>query len=165
MWHTSNTNATDMHTDSLFYSHYTSQHVCLQCFDAVGWAAGRASRLQKKQTGGVWLSVCSKVQTCIWTSWCYCHSLSLSSVKSRLVLPFWYWLTWLVPEKGPLNGCVCIHVNMCQSAGTPRWEMENFVTAKFYCPQWPCSRQLVHSGLKREYQSSDQWSYWHYLQI
>jgi len=24
--------------------------------------------------------------------------------KSRLVLPFSYWLTWVVPEKGPLNG-------------------------------------------------------------
>jgi len=24
-----------------------------------------------------------------------------------LVLPFWYRLTWVVPEKGPLNGCVC----------------------------------------------------------
>ena len=29
------------------------------------------------------------------------------SVKSRLVLPFWYLLTWLVPDKGPLNACVC----------------------------------------------------------
>ena len=27
--------------------------------------------------------------------------LSLASVKSRLVVPFWHWL------KGPLNGCVC----------------------------------------------------------
>ena len=26
----------------------------------------------------------------IWPSWCHCHSLYLSSVKSRLVLPFWY---------------------------------------------------------------------------
>jgi len=25
-------------------------------------------------------------------------------VKSRLVLPFWYLLTWVVPEKGLLNG-------------------------------------------------------------
>ena len=56
----------------------------------------------------VWLSVWSKVQTCIWPSWCHCHSLSLASVKSRLVLPFWYWLTWVVPEKGPLNGCVYV---------------------------------------------------------
>jgi len=23
-------------------------------------------------------------------------------------LPFWYWLTQVVPEKGPLNGCVCV---------------------------------------------------------
>ena len=51
------------------------------------------------------LSVWSEVQTCIWPSWCHCHSLSLASVKSRLVLPFWYWLTWVVPEKRPLNGC------------------------------------------------------------
>jgi len=33
--------------------------------------------------------------------------LSLASVKSRLVVPFWYWLTRVVPDKGPLNGCVC----------------------------------------------------------
>jgi len=44
--------------------------LCLQCFDAVGWAAGRAS---------------------------------------RLVLPFWYRLTRVVPDKGPLNGCVCVY--------------------------------------------------------
>ena len=50
----------------------------------------------------------SEVQTCIWPSWCHCHSLSLDSVKSRLVLPFWYRLTRVVPEKGPLNGCVCV---------------------------------------------------------
>ena len=40
-----------------------------------------------------------------------CHSLSLASVKSRLVLPFWYRLTWVVLEKGPLNGYVCVHVH------------------------------------------------------
>jgi len=32
----------------------------------------------------------------------------LAAVKSRLVLPFWYRLTRIVPEKGPLNACVCI---------------------------------------------------------
>ena len=57
-----------------------------------------------------WLSVWSEVQTCIWSSWCHCHSLSLASLKSRLVLPFWYWLTRVVPDKGPLNGCVCVCV-------------------------------------------------------
>jgi len=33
--------------------------------------------------------------------------LSLASVKSRLVLRFWYWLTWVVLDKGPFNGCCC----------------------------------------------------------
>ena len=65
----------------------------------------------KKLSGGVlaWLSVWSKVQTCIWPSWCHCHSLSLASVKSRLVLLFWYRPTRVVLEKGPLNGCVCVY--------------------------------------------------------
>ena len=57
-----------------------------------------------------WLSVWGEVQTCICSSWCHCHLLSLASVKSRLVLPFWYRLTWVVPEKWLLNGCVCVCV-------------------------------------------------------
>ena len=77
--------------------------VCLQCFDAVGWAAERASCL-------CWRG---EVQTCIWPSWCHCHSLSLAPIKSRLVLPSWYRLTWVVPDKGPLNGCVCVCVCVC----------------------------------------------------
>jgi len=28
--------------------------------------------------------------------------------KIQIVLPFWYRLTRIVPEKGPLNGCVCV---------------------------------------------------------
>jgi len=39
--------------------------------------------------------------------WCHYHSLSLASVKFRLVLPFWYRLTRVVLDKGSLNGCVC----------------------------------------------------------
>jgi len=65
----------------------------------------------KKLSGEVlaWLSVCSEVQTCICSSWCHCHALSLASVKSRLVLPFWYRLTWVVP----LNVCVCVWIPDC----------------------------------------------------
>ena len=64
----------------------------------------------KKLSGGVlaWLSIWSTVQTCIWPSWCHCHSLSFASVKSRLVLPFWYRPTRVVQEKGPLNGCMYV---------------------------------------------------------
>ena len=66
----------------------------------------------KKLSGGVLarLSDWSEVQTCMRPSWCHCHSMSLASVKSRLVSPFWYRLTGVVPDKGPLNGCVCVCV-------------------------------------------------------
>ena len=87
---------------------------CLQCaaFSALTLLVGRQEGHPacKKLSGGVlaWLSVWSDVQTCIWPSWCHCHLLSFVSVKSRLVLPFWYRLTRVVLEKGPLNGCVCL---------------------------------------------------------
>ena len=76
----------------------------------VGWQEGHPAC--KKLSGEVlaWSSVWSKVQTCIWPSWCYCHSLSLASVKSRLFLLYWYRLTRVVPDKEPLNGCVCIGI-------------------------------------------------------
>ena len=83
----------------------------LSAFSALTLLVGRQEGHPacKKTSGGVlaWLSVWSEVQTCIWPSWCQCHSLSLAPVKSRLVLPFWYRLTQVVLEKRPLNGCCC----------------------------------------------------------
>jgi len=59
----------------------------------------------KKLSGGVLvlLSVWSEVQTCIWPSWCQ-----------------WYRLTWVVPDKGPLNACVC----MTQRRWSRDWSLE-----------------------------------------
>ena len=31
-----------------------------------------------------------------------------SKTQIGFFFPFWYRLTWVVPEKGPLNGCVCV---------------------------------------------------------
>ena len=76
-----------------------------QCFSAstllVGWQE-RHPACKKTGWWGVGVVICLdfKVQTCTWPSWCHCYSLSLASVKSRLVLPFWCRLTWVVPEKG-----------------------------------------------------------------
>ena len=73
------------------------------------WLGGRKGiRPVKKLSDGVlaWLSVWSEVQTCIWPSWCHCHSLSLAPVKSRLILPFWYQLTQIVLDKGK-RVCMC----------------------------------------------------------
>ena len=79
------------------------------------WFGGRKGiRPVKNLSGGVlaWLSLWSEVQTCIWPSWCHCHSLSLASVKSRLVLPFWYGLTWVVPGQRAVKWvCVCVCVS------------------------------------------------------
>jgi len=99
----------------------------INAFSALTLLVGRQEGHQacKKLSGGVltWLSVWSKVQTCIWPSWCHCHSLSLAPVKSRLVLPFWYRPTRVVPDQRPLNGrcrccntgtktCTCISHNL-----------------------------------------------------
>jgi len=40
---------------------------------------------------------------------------SLASFKSRLVLPFWYRITQVVPENRPLNGCSSSSSNVCIS--------------------------------------------------
>jgi len=66
-------------------------------------------------------------------SWCHCHSLSLASVKSRLVLPFWYWLTWVVPDKGPLNGCVYVRRKNHNSSDL----IQRIIWTCMYVP-WPC---------------------------
>ena len=87
----------------------------LQCCDAVGWAAGRTPDC-KKLSGGVlaWLSVWSEVQTCIMhmAQLMPLPLLSLASVKSRLVYLSGIGSPGVIPEKGPLNGCVCVCVNM-----------------------------------------------------
>jgi len=43
-------------------------------------------------------------------------SLSVPSVKSGLVLPFWYRLTRVVPDEGPLNVCL---LAVCNVAAPP----------------------------------------------
>ena len=103
----------------IVYTHNSTIHIVFCAFSALTLLVGpqEGHPACKKLSSGVlaWLSAWSEVQTCILPSRCHCHSLSLAPVKSRLVLPFWYWLTWVVPDKGPLNGCVyvCIHILQC----------------------------------------------------
>jgi len=99
-----------------------------------------------------WLSVWRAVQTCIWPSWCHCHSLSLASVKSRLILPSWYRLTLVVPDKGPLNGCVCVycyHMKWTSTGGSvwqqciweKGWKMPEFLWMSFLVG--PCQNSFT----------------------
>ena len=113
MWHV----CLQKFTSSFVSNYYSTATVPQFAFSALTLLVGRQEGHPacKKLSGGVlaWLSVWSEVLTSICPSWCHCHSLYLASVKSRLVLPFWYRLTWVVPEKGPLNGCVCVCVPQC----------------------------------------------------
>ena len=79
------------------------------------WLGGRKGiRPVKNEWWGVGVIVClERGASCIWPSWCHCHSLSLAPVKSRLVLPFWYRLTQVVLEKRPLNGCSSWYEQVC----------------------------------------------------
>ena len=71
---------------------------CLQCFDAVGWAAGRASGLQKTEWWGAGVVICLERGA-------HLHMVQL------VPLPLTYRrLTRVVLDKGPLNGCVCVCV-------------------------------------------------------
>ena len=83
----------------------------------------------KKQSGEVlaWLSVWSEVQTCIWPSGCHCHSLSLASVKSSLVLPFWY--SGSPGQRAVKRVCVCVTYG-CSSVFL--WQCCNMLCASVY---------------------------------
>ena len=47
--------------------------------------------------------------------------------KIQIGLPFWYRLTWVVPDKGPLNGCVCV-INVAYSV--IQWTGHANITAR-----------------------------------
>ena len=110
----------------------------------------------KKLSGGVlaWLSVWSEVQTCIWPSGCHYHSLSIASVKSRLVLLFWYRLTLVVPEKGPLNGCVCVCV--CVLDGIIDGQLQTSIVKMQRCTLNGCGKVCYH-GFFLAYTSVPTW--------
>jgi len=73
----------------------------LQCFDAVGLAAGRTSSLQKTEWWGAGMDICLDRGAELHMAQLMPLPLTVSCFsKSRLVLPFWYRLTWVVPEKG-----------------------------------------------------------------
>jgi len=101
-------------------------YVLLTLMPSVLWrcCVGGRKGIRPVKNWLAWFSVWREVQTCIWPSWCHCHSLSLALVKSRLVLPFWYRLTRVVPDKGPLNGCVCVTLMACMRPKvTTEWEV------------------------------------------
>ena len=84
---------------------------CLQCFDAVGWAAGRDLAC-KKLSGGVlaWLSV-----------WSLEWGADLH-IAQLMPLPLLLQLNLCRSGKGPLKVCVCVRVRVCVNMhSVARW--------------------------------------------
>ena len=82
---------------------YVCIYVCL-ALSALTLLVGRQEWYPscRKLSGGVlaWLSVWSEVQTCIWPSWCHCHSVSCCS---KIQIGF----TFLVPAHPGSSGQGC----------------------------------------------------------
>jgi len=51
--------------------------------------------------------------------------------KIQTGLPLWYRLTWVVPDKGPLNGCVCVCVCFCLHAVLPGGDQRSGASAVY----------------------------------
>jgi len=81
-------------------------------------------------------------------------TVSLASVKSRLVLPFSYRLTRVVLEKGPLNVrvCVCCCILLCRDTLPEESEFElEMAEAGLWAPsvmatEYPLATQTPHSA-------------------
>jgi len=98
----------------------------------VGWQKGYLAC--KKLSDGVlaWLS--------LWSADLHIAQLmpmplthSLASEKSRLVLSFSYWLTQVVLEKGPLNGCVCVTAAFYEECSSRSSSVLSLISCTLHC--------------------------------
>jgi len=82
----------------------------------VGWQEGHSAC--KKLSCGCCMVICLERGADLHMAKLMPLPLTVSGFsKIQIGLPFWYRLTWVVPEKGPLNGCVCVcvcvHLCLC----------------------------------------------------
>jgi len=85
----------------------TKQHEGATFYLLVGWQEGHPAC--KNRVAGYWRGYLSAARCRLAygpVDATATHCLLLQK-KSRLVLPYWYQLTRVVSDKGPLNGCVC----------------------------------------------------------
>jgi len=97
-------------------------YLCLQCFDAVGWVAGRASNLQKTEWWGAGVVTCLERGADLHTAQLMPLPLTVSCF-SEIQIGF----TFLVPAYPGSSGhmavkrmcvCVCVTVAICMKQNT-----------------------------------------------
>ena len=81
----------------------------LQCFDTVGWVAGRAPGPQKTEWWGAGVVICLEQGADLHMTELMPLPLTVSCFsKIQIGFTFLVPAHQLVPDKGPLNGCVCV---------------------------------------------------------
>ena len=79
---------------------------CLQCFDTVGWASGRASGCKRLSDELLaWLSVWNEMLV---VRWCHCHPIISCFISIKIGLTFLVPAYPGCPRKKPLNGCLSV---------------------------------------------------------
>ena len=85
---------------------------CLQCFDAVGWAAGRASG---PEWWGADVVICLERGSDLHMAQRIPLPLTVSCFSEiQIVFTFLVPAHRVVPDKGPFNVCVCVSLICCQ---------------------------------------------------
>ena len=133
------------------------RQVCVQLLPSVlwhCWLGGRKGiRSVKKLSGGVlaWLSVWSEQGADLHMAQLMPLPVTVSCFsKIQLVLHFWYQLTRVVLDKGPLNGCVCVSVfSYLRTQKTWHCLSQHDTAAatdRYLPPAWPTAANLLHSA-------------------
>ena len=82
---------------------------CLQCFDAVGWAAGRASGLQKTEWWGAGIVICLERGADLHMAQLMPLPLTVSCFsKIQISSPFLVPADLGIPRQGAHKTCVCL---------------------------------------------------------
>ena len=86
---------------------------------------------------GLWSEV---HMICIWFGWCHRHPIISCFIKIQNGLPFWCWLTQVVLEQRPLNGCT--GSVLCREISTPPLTILCVLKTKCACVCVRCDVRL-----------------------
>jgi len=68
-----------------------------------------------------WLCVCVKRRTFSTSPSHHKHPFPFWGLTAQISVRYWYWPTQVVPEKGPLNGWMCVVLLVWACAAKKRW--------------------------------------------
>jgi len=130
------------------------KQVCVQLLPSVLWHCWLGGRkgirsVKKTEWWGVGTVICLERARCRLAYGPADATVSCFS-KIQLVLHFWYQLTRVVLDKGPLNGCVCVSVfSYLRTQKTWHCLSQHDTAAatdRYLPPAWPTAANLLQSA-------------------